>query len=123
MTVRPWMAVSALGTSALLYYAYSCISDQIDRDSSLMKQTMHNLSHIKPLRAHTGGECSVASRIVGEMLQRKGLADVTFDVNCQRGPFTVHLTAHRRGMNWLTDQITLFQNGQECCMINDINSL
>ena len=123
MTFRPWMAVSAIGTTAVIYYAYTSISDQIDRDCSLIKQTMHNLQHVKRIKEHTGGDCAITSRIIGDMLQRKGVADVTFDVGCQRGPFTVHSLAHRRGMNWRTDQLTLFQNGQECCIVNDINSI
>lgn len=123
MTVRPWVIFSTIGSSAFIYISYNYISDTVDRNSSLIKQTIHNLAHIKQIREHTGGECQVASRIVGDMLQRKGFADVTFDVDCRKGPFSVHLIAHRQGINWTTDQLTLYQNGQECYAITDINNI
>jgi hypothetical protein len=114
------LVVSGMATSALIYYSYRRITDEIDRGSSLVIQSLHNMNAHESLKNVTGGKCTVLSRIRGEMLQRKGVANVSLDVQCRQGEFTVQIFAHREGFNWRTDQLTLFQNGQECCMLNEI---
>ena len=99
-------------------YSYYYICNQIDKNSSLIKQTIHNLNRMHKLRAITGGGCEIVSSVTGEMLQRKGTADISFHVKCNSGSFSVSAIAHRQGINWKTDNLVLFQNGQECAVLS-----
>lgn len=61
------------------------LRSQIDVSSHLMKQTMFNLSQDPEVQNQFGKHLSVTSDIDGEMLQRKGVADLTFEVSGSAG--------------------------------------
>jgi hypothetical protein len=108
----------AFGAGTILIASYYYFIHQMDRNCSLVKQTIHNLNYMEDCKKVTDGHCQPISNIRGEMLQRKGFANIDFDVRCRNGHFTIALTAHRQGMNWRTEHITLYENGQEKLEIN-----
>lgn len=107
----------AFGVGTILTASYYYFIQRIDQNSSLVKQSLHNLNYIESIKRVTGGNCQVASHIRGEMLQRKGFASIDFEVLCKKGQFAVAVDAFRRGMDWRTENIALHQNGQEIFMV------
>lgn len=103
----------SIAVGAVIWYSYDRICSDIDRSCSLVKQTVLNLNMLPDAREITGNHCTVNSKIFGTMLQRKGTADISFELKCQNGLFNVIVTAHRQGMNWKTDTLELHQNGQQ----------
>lgn len=113
MISKPIILVAS-GTALvpILLGCYVYISDDIDKNSSLVRQTMVNIRRIKSIKLMTGGNCQLTSRIAGEMLQRKGIADINFNVQCKHGQFLVRVLAHRQGMNWRTREMHLSGDGE-----------
>lgn len=107
------------GFGLVVAVSYWYLSDRINQSSSLVQQTVLNVSLQSDLRDATGGSCTAVSRIFGEMLQRKGTANILLDVECNKGRFTVEASARRQGVNWQMNQITLYRNGREMLLKHD----
>lgn len=104
--------VAFSGVSCVLGWAYFRLISNIDRNSSLILQTIDNIESTEYGAYVTGKSCKVLNDIVGDMNQRKGLSNVKFFINCSKGIFNVQVRAHREKLDWKTDSLEVFQGEQ-----------
>lgn len=91
--------------SGFSYWLYRKIVDEADRNSLLVQQTMFNLKNMEKY-GDRFKEAEIVSRIRGEMLQRKGIADINFIVSTNSGEkVKVSVRANRKGWDWNTESI------------------
>ena len=101
------LLTAAFGTGIAILW--SQMTSAIDRDSSLVHQTISNINSSREVAYHVGHNCKPAGRVLGEMNQRKGYANVHFALECVNGKFKVHVKAHRKNWDWVSENLTLYE--------------
>ena len=73
------ITIASIGC-ALTYYH---LTKNMDNSSHLMKQTIFNISRNPEASKFFGKHPKIVSKINGTMLQRKGIADVQFEIEAE----------------------------------------
>lgn len=96
---------AGFGTAILGAYWY--FSTRIDQDSSLVQQSLDNIQSSAAATEIVGHKCNPLGKVLGEMNQRKGLANIQFKIQCSKGNFLVDVLAHRERLDWKTDSLNI----------------
>lgn len=110
---RPHRYGAALLAAGVSWYVgYDYFTDQIDRSSLLVRQTVFNIKRDERLLRLLGPDVRIASRLHGTMNQRRGHADVRFEVAGAAGAAAaVHVVAERDGWDWNTRHLEVVPAG------------
>ena len=104
---------SGIFAATTWYAAYNAYKDHIDVSSHFVTQTLFNVSRCLP----EFDEAAVSSSVKGVMLQRKGIADITFTIQQSGKHARVHASAMRHLKEWITKRLYVEIDGRSIDLI------
>jgi hypothetical protein len=104
----PRKSITCFAVCSMWYLGYSYITNIVDSSSHLIKQSIFNVERSTKGQLFAGDELTQSSRVSGNMLQRKGVAEIEFSVrNSREEQFHIFVKAHRNFLDWKTDSLII----------------
>lgn len=88
------------GMSAFWYACYRYYANEIDKSSSLVRQSLFAMKSDSNFKELFGSDVEISSPINGEMNQRKGFANISFTICNPKGCYDAWKLTFRR--DWIS---------------------